>query len=141
MLFPQFAMERKQRILVVDDDPDACELISTVLGQLGFEVGIALDGFAALGKLARSPFDLVLTDFQMPGMNGIELIGTLRRMGGALPVVVMTGADTRDLCTAAEAYGAVQCLTKPINLDQLIWVIESTLACQGRTALPHAAAV
>lgn len=125
-------MEKREKILVVDDDADACELISTVLGQLGFEIEVAADGYEAVRKLARSRHDIVLTDLQMPGMNGIELIGQIRQLRSQLPVILMTGADTRDLCTAAEAYGAVACMPKPINLDQLIWQIESALACQGR---------
>jgi CheY-like chemotaxis protein len=134
-------MEQREKVLVVDDDADACELISTVLGQLGFEIDIAVDGYEAMRKVRRASPDIVLTDLQMPGMNGIELIAALRQMHVGLPVILMTGADTHDLCTAAEAYGAVACLPKPINLDQLIWKIESTLACQGHSRGHFAAAV
>ena len=141
LLCSLFAMEKREKVLVVDDDVDACELISTVLGQLGFEIDVAADGYEALRKLRSASPDIVLTDLQMPGMNGIELIGALRQMHLRLPVILMTGADTHDLCTSAEAYGAVACMAKPINLDQLIWKIESTLACQGRSHGRYAVAV
>jgi two-component system C4-dicarboxylate transport response regulator DctD len=64
----------------------------------------------------------------MPGMNGIELIRRIHAVDGSVPVVLTTGAETRDLCTAANAYGAVACLTKPINLDELLWTIDCALA-------------
>jgi CheY-like chemotaxis protein len=123
-------MKQRDRILVVDDDGDACELIATVLGQAGYMVEVAVDGFEALANLAKQRPDLVLTDLQMPGMHGIELIRRVHEVDGGVPMVLMTGAETRDLCTAAEAYGAVACLPKPINLDELLWTIDCALACR-----------
>jgi CheY-like chemotaxis protein len=121
-------MKQRDRILVVDDDRDACDLIATVLGQAGYAVEVAVDGFEALATMAACRPDLVLTDLQMPGMNGIELIRRIHAVDGSVPVVLTTGAETRDLCTAANAYGAVACLTKPINLDELLWTIDCALA-------------
>ena len=121
-------MKQRDRILVVDDDQDACDLIATVLGQAGYAVEVAVDGFAALATMAAYRPDLVLTDLQMPGMNGIELIQRIHAVDDSVPVVLTTGAETRDLCTAANAYGAVACLTKPINLDELLWTIDCALA-------------
>jgi CheY-like chemotaxis protein len=127
-------MQQRDRILVVDDDGDACELIATVLGQAGYSVEAAADGFDALAKMAARRPDLLLTDLQMPGMTGIELVRRVHAIDRELPAVLMTGAETRDLCTAAEAYGAVSCLPKPINLDELVWTLERALACRGVSA-------
>jgi len=67
----------------------------------------------------------------MPGgMNGVELAREIKRRNSALPVVLTTGAETRDVCTGANAYGAEACLVKPINLDELLWTIECALACK-----------
>jgi|SRR4051812_28472315 two-component system response regulator ResD len=124
-------MRNRDRILVVDDDGDACELIAMVLSQAGYAVQRAAEGFEALTMAASGRPDLVLTDLQMPGMNGIELISRLHAIDGGLPVVLITGvAETRDLCTAAESYGAVACLSKPVNLDELLWTIDCALACR-----------
>jgi DNA-binding response OmpR family regulator len=134
-------MRDRDRILVVEDDADSCELIATVLGQAGYTVDAVLDGFEALAIVASSRPDLVLTDLQMPGMNGIELIRRVHAIDHTLPVVLTTGADTRDLCTAPAAYGAVACMTKPINLDELLWTIECALACRRGAANARGAAV
>src|SRR5262245_62846464 len=129
-------MKQRDRVLVVDDDRDARELIGMVLGQAGYAVDVAEHGFEALAVAAERRPDLVLTDLQMPGMNGIELIRRLHAVDGGVPVVLTTGAETRDLCTAAEAYGAVACLTKPINLDELLWTIDCALACRRSAEAP-----
>lgn len=119
----------RDRILVVDDDPDARELIAAALIQTGYAVELAADGFEALRKLGDARPDIVLTDLQMPGMHGIDLIQQIRGLHGDLPVILATGMETHDLCTSAEMYGAVTCLVKPINLDELLWTIDCALTC------------
>jgi len=121
---------------VVDDDPDVRECLRAALAQVGYGVEMARDGAEALAHLASSPIDLVLSDFQMPGMNGLDLISGMRARGHAMPVVLLTGAETRDMCTAATRYGAATCLSKPVELDDLVWTIELTLACHGALATP-----
>jgi DNA-binding NtrC family response regulator len=124
-------MNERKGILVVDDNNDACEILATALGQSGYHVETFTDGFEALARLAHRPFALVLTDLQMPGMNGLELIRRIHQVDPAAPVILMTGGDTRDLCTGAEAYGAVHCLVKPINFDELLWAIDCALVCSA----------
>jgi DNA-binding response OmpR family regulator len=124
----------KTRILVVDDDADARELIALVLTQSGYDVDDAADGFGALAKVGHFRPDAVLTDLRMPGMSGVELLQRIRRIHGDVPVILATGLETMDLCTAAESYGAVTCLEKPINLDELVWTIEMALACREGAA-------
>jgi DNA-binding NtrC family response regulator len=126
---------------VVDDDADAREVIAQVLSQAGFEVEDAADGFAALAKVSHRRPDLVLTDLRMPGMHGIDLLHRIRRIHGDVPVILATGLETYDLCTAAESYGAVTCLVKPINLEELVWTIEMALAVREGGARATDAAV
>ena len=66
--------KRRDRILVVEDDADARDLMEHVLTQAGYKVDVAEDGFVALDKLARLVPDLMLTDMRMPGMHGVDLI-------------------------------------------------------------------
>jgi DNA-binding NtrC family response regulator len=120
---------KRTRILVVDDEPDVREMLSVALSQAGYEVDDAADGFAALAKVSRYRPDLVLTDLRMPGMTGVDLLERMRRIHGDVPVILATGLETWDLCTAAEAYGAVTCLVKPIDVEDLVWNIEMALAC------------
>jgi len=118
----------RTRILVVDDEPDVREMLSLALAQAGYEVDEAADGFAALAKVSRYRPDVVVTDLRMPGMTGVDLLQRLRRIHGDVPVILQTGLETWDLCTAAEAYGAVTCLVKPIDVEDLVWNIEMALA-------------
>ena len=128
-----WAGKRRDRILIVDDDKDARELIGSVLAEAGYAVEVAEDGYVAIEKLSAVPPDLVLTDLRMPGLNGVDLAQRIRALRD-VPVILSTGAETHDLCTGAEAYGAVACLTKPINLDELLWTIETALACRAGAA-------
>lgn len=130
----------RDRILIVDDDKDARELIASVLAEAGYAVELAKDGLEAINRLSAVRPDLVLTDLRMPGLNGVDLAQRIRRLGD-VPVILSTGAETHDLCTGAEAYGAVACLTKPINLDELLWTIERALACRPPAAEAPASAV
>jgi DNA-binding response OmpR family regulator len=131
----------RTRVLVVDDDADTRELIALVLSQAGYDVDDAADGFAALAKVSRYRPDLVLTDLRMPGMHGVDLLQRIRRIHGDVPVIIATGLETWDLCTAAESYGAVSCLIKPIDLEDLVWNIEMALACRQDAARAGNAAI
>jgi DNA-binding NtrC family response regulator len=131
----------KSRVLVVDDDTDARELFTLVLSQAGFDVDEAADGFAALAKVSHVRPDAVLTDLRMPGMDGIDLAQRIRRIHGDVPIIIATGLETWDLCTSAEAYGAVTCMIKPLDFDDLIWTIEMALACRQSAAQVGGAAI
>jgi DNA-binding NtrC family response regulator len=120
----------KDRVLIVDDDPDMRETLAALLTDAGYAVQVAHDGHDAIGKLGDVLPDLVLTDVQMPGMHGLDLVQSLRRIDDELPIVLATGLETHDLLTRAELYGAVACLEKPIDLEELTWTIEVALACR-----------
>jgi DNA-binding response OmpR family regulator len=122
-------VKQRNRILVVDDDGDARELIWAVLTEAGYRVDVAIDGFGAIESVLTSRPDLVLTDLMMPGIHGVDLAQRIRAFRSGLPVILMTGRETFGLCTDAEAYGAVACLVKPINLEELLWTIDRALAC------------
>ncbi|HEY5453493.1 MAG TPA: response regulator [Polyangia bacterium] len=132
-------MTTRTRVLVVDDDADAREMLSAVLAQAGYDVDAAADGFAALAHVSRYRPDLVLTDLRMPGMTGVDLLQRIRRVHGDVPVIIATGLETWDLCTAAEAYGAVTCLIKPIDVEDLVWNIEMALAVRQNVTRGSAA--
>jgi DNA-binding response OmpR family regulator len=116
------------RVLVVEDDHDARDMFATALAQAGYAVDVAEDGFQALRLVADRHPDLVLTDLQMPGMNGLELIRRIRSIDLGVPVVLTTGLETQNLCTAAGAFGAEACLEKPVSIDELLWIIDRSLA-------------
>jgi CheY-like chemotaxis protein len=122
------ALRRREQILIVDDDVESCELMGLVLREEGYSIDLAKSGSEALAKAARRRPDVVLTDVQMPGINGVELARRIHAADPTVPVVLTTGLrETKDLVTSAAHYGAVCCLTKPMNLDELLWAIESAL--------------
>jgi CheY-like chemotaxis protein len=122
-------LKRREQILVVEDDVDSCELIGEVLHEAGYSVDLAHDGFQALEAAARRKPDVMLSDLQMPGIDGLELTKRMHAADPDLPVVIATGVEnTKDVITAAEGYGVATCLKKPMRVDELLWAIDSALA-------------
>ena len=109
------------RILLVEDDPDAAVFAVHVLSKRAqFDVTHTADPAVALRLAAAGHWDLVLTDLEMPGMTGLELLHALRQVAPALPVAVVTahvpvGMTHAALLSEADAY-----LSKPLRIDQLI---------------------
>src|SRR5258707_1069089 len=94
-------LKRREQILVVEDDPESCELIGEVLHDAGYSVDLARDGYQGLEIAARRPPDLVLSDFQMPGLDGVEFAQRIHAFAPGLPVVLTTGVtETKDLVTS-----------------------------------------
>ena len=115
------------RILVVDDDGAAREGLKRLLTPKGYEVDLAVDGASALERLAELPPDLVVTDLDMPGMNGMQLLEQVRERNLELPVIVVTGVAELSSAVAAMRAGAADYLTKPVEFDALLLAIERTL--------------
>ncbi|WP_312240217.1 two-component system sensor histidine kinase RcsC [Pantoea sp.] len=111
-------------VLIVDDHPINRMLLSEQLGTLGFQVKTAQDGVDALNVISRSEIDIVLSDVNMPNMDGYRLTQRLRQLGHAFPVVGVTAnalAEEKQRCMEA---GMDNCLSKPVTLD----VLKTTLA-------------
>src|SRR6266850_411539 len=106
-------------ILIVDDDVDTASLLRDALRQRGFDADSALSGEACLLWVGSHRVDVVVTDFQMPGMNGVELIQRLREIDPDLLAIVITGVGGLDAAIAAIRAGAFDFITKPVKLDAL----------------------
>jgi len=117
----------KARILVVDDEPNARSALAEILKAEGYAVETAADGFKALARVSDFDPDLVLTDLKMPGLDGVELMGKLKEQDPELPVVVMTAFAAVETAVAAMRQGAANYLTKPLNTDELLIVLERAL--------------
>lgn len=105
------------RVLVVDDSPPNQELLCELLQAAGYEVQAASDGVGALELLSRSPFDVVLLDVQMPGMDGFEVLERVRQRFDPveLPVIMVTGRDSSEDIVRALGKGATDYITKPVD--------------------------
>ncbi|MEW5853335.1 MAG: sigma-54 dependent transcriptional regulator [Myxococcota bacterium] len=117
----------KPRILVVDDEANARAALADLLREEGYAVDVAADGFKALPKLDEQAPDLLLTDLRMPGMDGLELMRKARERDPTMAVVVMTAFGAIDTAIQAMREGAADYLTKPLNFDELVLVLQRTL--------------
>ena len=116
-----------QSILIVDDEPLNLDLLEQELTDLGYAVAKADGGKAALEKLSAQPADLVLLDYQMPGMNGIEALNEIKKRDPALPVIIITAYGTIERAVEAIKSGADDFVTKPFDPDHLAMVVKKAL--------------
>src|SRR5215510_4711902 len=109
------------RVLVVDDDPGMRRVCARVLGNEGWDVVVVEGGKAALDCVAEhaAPFDCIVSDVHMPGMDGFALIAAIRRHDDDLPVLLMTGDPSLDGAVRAIDSGAVSYLSKPFDHETL----------------------
>lgn len=118
-------MAEKNNILIVDDEPDVAHLLETILAPLKLSAAIANSGEEALDGFQAGRFQLMLTDLNMPGMNGLELMSRVLEIDPAIQVIVMTGdAQKATIDTACQAVrdGAYHFFTKPFNNPRQVQV-------------------
>src|SRR5215831_10497034 len=107
------------RVLVVDDEREMCEAIAAGLAPRGFEVRWETSGDAALAALATADVDVVLTDLNMRGMDGLALCERVLASRPDVPVVVITAFRSLETAIAAIRAGAYDFITKPVKMDVL----------------------
>jgi DNA-binding NtrC family response regulator len=115
------------RILVADDEPSSRSGLLSLLRQEGFDVTLAEDGYKALGRLEETAPDVLLTDLKMPGLDGIQLLRRARELYPDLVVILMTAFADVETAVQAMREGAEDYLTKPLQIDELVLVIERAL--------------
>jgi two-component system response regulator HydG len=115
------------RVLVVDDEPGARAALKQLLSSQSYRVDLAEDGVLALERLAELPPDVVVTDLDMPNLNGMQLLAQLRDRVPELPVIVVTAATDLRSAVAAMRAGADDYLTKPIDADELLLALERAI--------------
>jgi len=120
-------MARSGRILVVDDEVNARTALTELLRDEGYEVEMAADAFKALGKYASFAPHIVVTDLKMPGMDGVELVKKIRSSEDPAAVVVMTAFGAVKTAVDAMRAGAADYLTKPLDFNELLLVIDRVL--------------
>jgi DNA-binding NtrC family response regulator len=114
-------MVESSKILVVDDEAPIREMIRKGLSQMGgINVEVAQSGLEAIDKIEKEVFDLVLTDLKMPGMDGIELLKTIKGTRPEVMVILMTAYGSIETAVEAMRIGANDFITKPIDLNELL---------------------
>jgi DNA-binding NtrC family response regulator len=107
------------KVLVVEDEPDLCELIATELTEEGHEVACAADGALALSMTAETLYDVVLADVRLPKLDGLTLLRRIRECAPTTDTIVMTGHANIAAAVAILKEGAFDYLTKPVRIDEL----------------------
>ena len=122
-----------KRILIADDDPDCCKLLVLALQAPGTTLSVATDGGELLDQVAEhGPFDLIITDINMPWMQGLQVLASFRAAGLATPVLVVTGMPRADLPESIARMGHAGLLPKPFTVEQLRSAIAVLQAAEAR---------
>ncbi len=111
------------RVLVVDDDEAIRLYLGEVLRGAGCRVLTASDGIEAVEILGASPVDLLITDYNMPRMSGLELIQWCQALLPRLPILLISGQDPESIPVKGEKCGALRVLQKPFSEDHLLLVL------------------
>jgi two-component system chemotaxis response regulator CheY len=116
-------------ILVVDDSASIRNMVSFTLKQQGHQVTEAVDGNAGLAKARTGAFDLVLTDVNMPGMDGITLCGELRKLPNykTTPILILTTESSAEMKQKGKSVGATGWLVKPVSPEKLVQTLQRVI--------------
>ena len=114
------ATSARPRVLVVDDEASIRDLLAKTLALAEYEVDVAPDGRSALDRMRMYPYDLLIADLKMPGMDGLSVIREAKRYKTDLPVIVITGFSTESSAIEAVNLGVAGYLTKPFRVPQVL---------------------
>jgi excisionase family DNA binding protein len=110
----------RPRVLVVDDEASIRDLLAKTLALAEYDVDLAQDGRTALERLRIVPYDLLITDLKMPGVDGLAVIREARRMKPDIPVIIITGFSTEASAIEAVNLGVAGYLTKPFRVPRVL---------------------
>ena len=116
---------KELELLLVDDDPDSLASTSELLGMMGYKCHNALSAAEAIEIFKKHRFDAVLTDFKMPGANGLELIRKIKQYDSSVPTIIITAHSDREMVREAGSLGAFGVLFKPVRTDILLDLLQS----------------
>lgn len=114
-------------ILFVDDQPEILRLLSRFAEKIGFTSDTADSATEAIALMERKPFDLIITDIEMPVVSGIELLKEIKDHWPELPVIIMTGNPSPEYVNEALSLGAIDYFTKPLDFQKIRKAIDGCL--------------
>jgi len=117
----------KALALVIDDEPDICELLSLTLGRMDIDTAVAGDVKSAKAQLSGKHFDICLTDMRLPDGDGLELVDWMQKNSSGVPVAVITAHGNVETAVQALKLGAFDFISKPLDLQNLRSVVENAL--------------
>src|SRR5436190_16301350 len=110
----------RPRVLVVDDESSIRDLLTKTLALAEYDVDAAPDGRSALERMRLYPYDLLIADLKMPGIDGLAVIREAKRLNANLPVIIITGYSTESAAIDAVNLGVAGYLTKPFRVPQVL---------------------
>jgi len=117
-----------EKLLVVDDEPDMLRLLSMIIKEkTPYEVATTNNPLEVLELVKKGEFDLVIADLKMPGLDGIELLESLKRFDEDIPVIIITAYGTVEAAVETINKGAFDFITKPFRKEQILFTIEKAL--------------
>ena len=117
-----------EKILIVDDEPDMLRLLSMIIKEkTSYEVATTNNPLEALEMAKKGGFDLLVADLKMPGLNGIELLESVRRFDEDIPTIIITAYATVEAAVETMQKGAFDFMTKPFRKEQILFTIERAL--------------
>jgi len=118
---------QKMNLLYVEDNADAREMTSMILGDFFGEISVAVDGLDGIDKFRNNDYDLIITDINMPNMNGLEMIEKIREINQDIPIVILSAHNEDDFFINSIKLGVDGYLLKPIDLEQMITVLNRVI--------------
>jgi DNA-binding NtrC family response regulator len=126
----------KARILLIEDDSSAGPALQKVLRAEDYDVDLIPRGDDGLARAQSLPYDLVLTDFKLPGLSGLDLVARLHAAQPRLPIIMMTAHGSTGTAIEATKLGACEYLTKPIEPDELLALVAKSVMSSRRMSEP-----
>lgn len=114
-------------VLLVDDDTDVARVFGRILTKAGYRVEICHEGREAVARFKEGTFDVVVSDVNMPGMSGLDLLRAIRERDLDIPVIIVTGSPDVHSATEAMEHGAFRYLIKPVEMGNLLSVVARAL--------------
>ena len=127
-------MKKSIKVLVVDDEKGIRVLLSEVLVHRGFEVSLARDGQESLEKLEKNHFDLVITDINMPRLDGVSMLKNMRKAGREEKIIIMTGNPSDQRLMDEDMPQVVTRLSKPFGMEAFLNVVIAATTQEKETA-------
>ena len=118
---------RNLHIMIVDDELSMCEFLEITLQREGYRISSFTDALAAVASLERENYDLVICDLKMPGMNGLEMLRTVKKKSPATETIMITAFASTTSVIEAMKCGAFDYITKPFKVDEIIVTVEKAL--------------
>jgi len=128
------------RILVVDDEPIVGRRLQQVFQKMGYEVEIFTNSADALAAIDTRPFDVVVTDLKMEGIDGMEVLARVRKANPATSVIIITGYPQQEIADEAFERGVFEFIPKPFRLEELKQAVMRALSATEAAAGPTAPA-